>query len=294
MIRVEQLVRRYGPVTALAGIDFTIARGEVVGFLGPNGAGKSTTLRILTGLLAPTSGRAFIDGHPVDDPRRDIRTVVSYLPETAPIQGELSVRAHLDFVARLRKVPQRKAAVASVLARCGLERVAHRLIGQLSKGYRQRVGLAQAILPDPPVLILDEPSSGLDPNQRVEIRSLINSLRADRTVIFSSHVLAEVEAVASRVIILDQGRVVADATPEQLRAGEGMRVQVGGVAPTIAAAHLTAVLGVPVVVHGDVLQTRAEPAAVARAVVAAGYDLLALTPATSDLETVFRRLTGAA
>jgi ABC-2 type transport system ATP-binding protein len=266
----------------------------VVGFLGPNGAGKSTTLRILTGLLAPTSGRAFIDGHPVDDPRRDIRTVVSYLPETAPIQGELSVRAHLDFVARLRKVPQRKAAVASVLARCGLERVAHRLIGQLSKGYRQRVGLAQAILPDPPVLILDEPSSGLDPNQRVEIRSLINSLRADRTVIFSSHVLAEVEAVASRVIILDQGRVVADATPEQLRAGEGMRVQVGGVAPTIAAAHLTAVLGVPVVVHGDVLQTRAEPAAVARAVVAAGYDLLALTPATSDLETVFRRLTGAA
>jgi len=294
LIRVEQLVRRYGPVTALAGIDFTIARGEVVGFLGPNGAGKSTTLRILTGLLAPTSGRAFIDGHPVDDPRRDIRTVVSYLPETAPIQGELSVRAHLDFVARLRKVPQRKAAVASVLARCGLERVAHRLIGQLSKGYRQRVGLAQAILPDPPVLILDEPSSGLDPNQRVEIRSLINSLRADRTVIFSSHVLAEVEAVASRVIILDQGRVVADATPEQLRAGEGMRVQVGGVAPTIAAAHLTAVLGTPVVVHGDVLQTRAEPAAVARAVVAAGYDLLALTPATSDLETVFRRLTGAA
>lgn len=294
MIRVEQLVRRYGPVTALAGIDFTIARGEVVGFLGPNGAGKSTTLRILTGLLAPTSGRAFIDGHPVDDPRRDIRTVVSYLPETAPIQGELSVRAHLDFVARLRKVPQRKAAVASVLARCGLERVAHRLIGQLSKGYRQRVGLAQAILPDPPVLILDEPSSGLDPNQRVEIRSLINSLRVDRTVIFSSHVLAEVEAVASRVIILDQGRVVADATPEQLRVGEGIRVQVGGVAPTIAAAHLTAVLGVPVVVHGDVLQTRADPAAVARAVVAAGYDLLALTPATSDLETVFRRLTGAA
>lgn len=294
MIRVEQLVRRYGPVTALAGIDFTIARGEVVGFLGPNGAGKSTTLRILTGLLAPTSGRAFIDGHPVDDPRRDIRTVVSYLPETAPIQGELSVRAHLDFVARLRKVPQRKAAVASVLARCGLERVAHRLIGQLSKGYRQRVGLAQAILPDPPVLILDEPSSGLDPNQRVEIRSLINSLRADRTVIFSSHVLAEVEAVASRVIILDQGRVVADATPEQLRAGEGIRVQVGGVEPTIAAAHLTAVLGTPVVVHGDALQTGAEPAAVARAVVAAGYDLLALTPATSDLETVFRRLTGAA
>lgn len=279
---------------ALAGVDFAIGRGEVVGFLGPNGAGKSTTLRILTGLLAPTSGRAYIDGHPVDDPRRDVRALVSYLPETAPIQGELSVWRHLDFVARLRRVPRRRAAVESALARCGLESVAHRLIGQLSKGYRQRVGLAQAILPDPPILILDEPSSGLDPNQRVEIRSLINSLRADRTVIFSSHVLAEVQAVATRVIILDRGRVVADAPPDRL-AGEGTRVRIGGAEPAAAAARLAEALGVEVVVQGPLLVVQgADAPAVARAAVAAGLDVLELGPTGHDLEAVFRRLTGAA
>ena len=293
MIRVEQLVRRYGAVTALAGITFEVGPGEVVGFLGPNGAGKSTTLRILVGLLAATSGRAFIQGHPVDDASRDVRDLVGYLPETAPLPGELTVRSHLDFVARLRRVARRREAVAQALERCGLEGVAHRLIGHLSKGFRQRVGLAQAILPNPPVLILDEPSSGLDPNQRVEIRNLIEGLRADRTVIFSSHVLAEVQSVATRVIILDRGRVVADAAPTQLLEGEGVVVRVAGTSTAEVAARLRAG-GLVADARGDVVVSAGAPPQVARLIVEAGWDLLELTPVRADLETVFRRLTGAA
>ncbi|MCA9526496.1 MAG: ABC transporter ATP-binding protein, partial [Myxococcales bacterium] len=162
MIRVSGLARRYGEVQALGGIDFSVARGEVVGFLGPNGAGKTTTLRILLGLVAPSAGRAFIDEHPVDDPRRDVRALIGYLPETSPIPGEVSVRRHLAFVARIQGLPRgrRRAAVDAALGRCGLEPVADRPVGQLSKGYRQRVGIAQAIVHEPPVLILDEPTSG--------------------------------------------------------------------------------------------------------------------------------------
>jgi gliding motility-associated transport system ATP-binding protein len=218
MLEVRDVTKRFGPVEALGGISFAVRQGEIVGFLGPNGAGKTTTMRLLAGIFPPTSGEVRVAGR---DPQREslaCRRAVGYFPEHAPHYPELSVRGYLRFVARVKRLPRatRAAAIARVLAACGLEAVAHRRVGTLSKGYRQRVGLAQALCGDPPILILDEPTIGLDPAQVVEIRDLVRGLRGSRTVLFSSHILSEVEALCERVVVIARGRIVGEGTPAEL------------------------------------------------------------------------------
>jgi ABC-2 type transport system ATP-binding protein len=224
MIRIEGLTKRYGSTDALKSLSFDVPRGQVVGFLGPNGAGKSTTMRILAGYLTPSTGKAFVgDVDVVADPVK-ARGVIGYLPENNPLYEEMMVVDFLKFIADVRKVDQAKKALAirSAVDRCGLGGVMGKDIGQLSKGYRQRVGLAQAILHDPALLILDEPTTGLDPNQIVEIRALIKELGQEKTVILSTHVLSEVQSTCSRVLIINDGKLVADDSPERLTtSGEG-------------------------------------------------------------------------
>ena len=215
MLELQDVTKRFGTVEAVAGITFSVREGEIVGFLGPNGAGKTTTMRILAGIFPPTSGEVRVAGH---DPLREplaCRRAVGYFPEYAPFYPELSVVGYLRLVARLKRLPpgSRGGAVARVLADCGLESVARRRVGTLSKGYRQRVGLAQALCGDPPILILDEPTIGLDPAQVVEIRELVRGLRGTRTVLFSNNILSEVEALCERVVVIAGGRIVGEGTP---------------------------------------------------------------------------------
>jgi ABC-2 type transport system ATP-binding protein len=222
LIEARGLSKRYGDLVALHDVSFSVQPGEVVGFLGPNGAGKTTTMRILTGFLPPTDGVAAIDGHDIFSDPLAARRAIGYLPESPPLYPEMSVEGYLAYVAKLKDVPRsaRSKAVDSALDRCGLGDVRRRVIGALSKGYRQRVGLAQAIVHDPPVMILDEPTVGLDPIQIREIRSLIGSLAGEgsaRTVILSTHILPEVEAICRRVIIMNRGRKVVDAPLDELR-----------------------------------------------------------------------------
>lgn len=220
LIEADQLVKHYGETQAVRGVSFRVTRGEVVGFLGPNGAGKSTTMKMLTGFLRPTSGRARIMGIDMAHDALEAQRHIGYLPENAPLYDDMMVIDFLRFVADLRGLsPQRRSAqLRSVTDRCGLGSVLGKDISQLSKGYRQRVGLAQALLDDADLLILDEPTSGLDPNQIVEIRALIRDLGRDKTVLLSTHILSEVQAVCDRAIIINNGRLIADATPEQLGA----------------------------------------------------------------------------
>ena len=224
MIEAKGLAKRYGDLVAVADVSFKVEPGEVVGFLGPNGAGKTTTMRILTGFLPPTDGSAVIDGHDIFSDPLAARRAIGYLPETPPVYPEMSVEGYLRYVAKLKDVrrAERNAAVDRALERCGLTDVRRRLIGALSKGYRQRVGLAQAIVHDPPVMIFDEPTVGLDPIQIREIRTLIRELASARegrarTVILSTHILPEVEAICRRVIIMHHGRKALDASVDELR-----------------------------------------------------------------------------
>ena len=218
MISVSNLVRRFGSLTAVDDITFSLERGEVVGFLGPNGAGKSTTMKMLTGFLPATRGRIEVAGFDVLEQSLKVRERIGYLPETVPLYREHRVQEMLDFQGRLHGLArvERRRRAGEVLAQVGLLDRARSIIGKLSKGQRQRIGLAVALLPDPEVLILDEPTSGLDPLQRIELRTLIRELAADRTVLLSSHILPEVEAVCPRVIVLHRGRIVADGTSEDL------------------------------------------------------------------------------
>jgi len=220
MIEVENVTKRFGPILAVDRISFHVARGEVIGFLGPNGAGKSTTMRILACFFPPTSGRASVGGHDVATSALQVKQLVGYFPERVSVYPELPVRSFLDFVAEAKDVPraERKREVVRVIESCGLEAVSDRIIGHLSKGYRQRVGIAQALMHRPQVLILDEPTIGLDPEQVVEIRKLIRDLGAERTVILSTHILSEVSSVCDRVIIINQGRILASESLAELRA----------------------------------------------------------------------------
>jgi ABC-2 type transport system ATP-binding protein len=226
-ICVDGLCKRYGEVEAVRDLSFSVAPGEVVGFLGPNGAGKTTTMRILTGFVPPSDGRVSIAGHDVFDEPIAARSAIGYLPETPPLYPEMKVRAYLEFVAAIKDVPraQRREAVDRVLERCGLTGVAGRVSGKLSKGFRQRVGLAQAIVHEPRVLVLDEPTVGLDPIQIREIRDLIGSLASPgeggvrQTVILSTHILNEVEAICQRVIMLNNGRMALDQPLAELTGG---------------------------------------------------------------------------
>jgi ABC-2 type transport system ATP-binding protein len=218
MIEVDNVTKRFGPLVAVDHISFSVPRGEVVGFLGPNGAGKSTTMRILAGFFPPTSGVASVGGHDVVTHALQVKQMVGYFPERVSVYPDLPVRSFLDFVAEAKDVPraERKQEINRVIDACGLAKVSHRIIGHLSKGYRQRVGIAQALVHKPQVLILDEPTIGLDPEQVVEIRKLIRDLGSERTVILSTHILSEVSTVCDRVIIIDGGRILASESLREL------------------------------------------------------------------------------
>lgn len=240
MITVQHLTRRFGQLTAVDDLSFTIQKGEVVGFLGPNGAGKSTTMRILTGFLPATSGAAEVAGFDVLRQSMEVRKRIGYLPESVPLYGEHRVREMLDFQGRLHGMSKadRKARIPAVLERVGVLDRAEQLVGNLSRGLRQRVGLAVALLPDPEVLILDEPTSGLDPLQRLEIRTLLKELAAEHTVLLSSHILPEVEAVCPRVIMIHKGRIAAQGTQAEILAGigRGAHVRLEALVPDVAEA----------------------------------------------------------
>jgi len=218
-IEVDHLVKTYAGMTAVADLSFTVARGEIIGFLGPNGAGKSTTMRILTGYLPANSGTVRICGHSVATEPDAVKRLIGYMPENNPLPEDMRVSEYLYFRGRLKEIPRRKLSprIDEVLELCDLKRVRHKIIGQLSKGYRQRVGIAEAILAEPPVIIMDEPTIGLDPHQILIVRDLIAGLRGRMTVIISSHILPEIEMTCDRVLIINRGRVVAQGSPADLR-----------------------------------------------------------------------------
>jgi len=219
MIKVENLEKVFGTKRAVDGITFAVERGEVLGFLGPNGAGKSTTMRMITGFLTPTAGRVSVGGHDIAEEPLAAKRMIGYLPENAPAYTDMTVHGFLTFAAEIRGLhgEKRKKAVSRVVELCFLDSVLHQSVETLSKGYRHRTCFAQSIIHDPDVLILDEPTDGLDPNQKHEIRTLIRRMGEKKAIIFSTHILEEVDAVCSRAVIIDRGRIVANGTPEQLR-----------------------------------------------------------------------------
>jgi ABC-2 type transport system ATP-binding protein len=219
MIQLENLVKDYGDLRAVDHINFQVEEGEILGFLGPNGAGKSTTLKMLTSYLSPTKGNINVDNFNIYDNSREIRKLIGYLPEHNPLYTEMTVYDYLKFIADAREIPASdfKNVLKKVVQKCGLNSVISRPISNLSKGFRQRVGLAQAIIHDPKIIILDEPTNGLDPNQIIEIRELIKELGREKTLIISSHILQEVQAVCDRIIIINKGKIVADGSTEELK-----------------------------------------------------------------------------
>ena len=301
MIQAQNVVKYYGESLALDDLSFQVNAGEVLGFLGPNGAGKTTTMRILTGYLPPTSGSATIAGYDVFRDSLQVRRHIGYLPETVPLYREMSVGGYLQFVAAVRRVPDADKAIGRVLESCDIGDVREKLIGKLSKGYRQRVGLAQALVHDPDVLVLDEPTIGLDPRQIRGIRQLIRDLAGDHTIILSTHILPEVSEICQRVLIINKGRIVAEDTPERLTAGlEGgsrVRMQVLNETPD-ARERIARVEGVTavqalgdktfdIIAQGD-SDVRPELAALA---VNAGWGLVELRAISMSLEDIFMELT---
>ena len=218
MIRVENLSKNYGPVKAVSSISFDLDDGQVVGFLGANGAGKSTTLKIMTGYISPSSGNVYFNDQNIHDNTSEIQKDIGYLPELNPLYGEMRVHDYLKFISEIRGIPKEnfKSAFQKVVEECALNAVAHRTIGNCSKGYKQRIGLAAAMIHDPKILILDEPVTGLDPNQIVEIRQLIRKLGKEKIVIMSSHILQEIQATVDRIIIINEGSIVADGSSDSL------------------------------------------------------------------------------
>ncbi|PYR66105.1 MAG: MFS transporter [Acidobacteria bacterium] len=307
MIEVQHLTKRYGPVTAVDDISFTVERGEILGFLGPNGAGKTTTMRVLTGYMPPTGGKAIVAGYDVFEQPIEAKRRIGYLPETPPLYPDMTVREYLSFVAKIKGVAraERKARVEEMMRKTHILDVAHRHCGKLSKGYRQRVGLAQALMHNPDVLILDEPTAGLDPKQIIETRQLIRGLAGDHTIILSTHILPEVSQTCQRVVIINRGKVVAVDTPDnltsRLRGSETMYLQVDA-AGADAASVLQRISGVTRVAAADSKQhvvgyevdsetgrdVRRELAA---AVVSRGWGLLEMRPMRMSLEEIFLHVT---
>ena len=303
MIEVDSLTKRYGRATAVDGISFKVEKGEILGFLGPNGAGKTTTMRILTCYLPPTDGQARVAGHDVFAEPMEVKKRVGYLPETPPLYPDMEVGEYLDFCAKIKGVApgERKTRVADAVEKCRIGDVRTKLIAKLSKGYRQRVGLAQAILHNPDVLILDEPTAGLDPKQIIETRELIKALAGAHTVVLSTHILPEVSMTCGRVVIINKGRVVAEDTPEnlthRLQGAATVRLEVRGDSPDLEAT-LAGVSGVksvrrakPGVYEVDAEGGRDVRADLARAVVGRGLDLLSLHQSGMSLEEIFLHLT---
>jgi ABC-2 type transport system ATP-binding protein len=299
MIRIEQLVKAFGAQRAVDGISFAVERGEVLGFLGPNGAGKSTTMRMITGYLPPTSGRVTVGGHDVVESPLEAKRLIGYLPEAAPSYPDMTVEGFLAFAADMRGLAgaARRNAIGRVVELCFLSSVLGQSIDTLSKGYRHRTCLAQALIHDPEVLILDEPTDGLDPNQKHEVRNLIRELGRTKALVFSTHILEEVDAACTRAIIIDRGRIVANGTPAELRA---MSAHAGAV--TLHAAGASAeklgALGRVEPVNGAFRIYPQDKAAAAQLAVAVvelahreGWKLDALHTEEGQLDEVFRGLT---
>ncbi len=306
MIEVQHLTKRYGPVTAVNDISFRVERGEILGFLGPNGAGKTTTMRILTGYMPATEGKAMVAGFDVFDQPIEAKRRTGYLPETPPLYPDMTVAEYLDFVAKVKGVPsgERRQRIQQIMERTRIADVATRLTGRLSKGYRQRVGLAQALIHNPDVLILDEPTAGLDPKQIIETRELIKALAGDHTIILSTHILPEVSQTCQRVVIINKGQVVAVDTPDnltaRLRGSATMYLQVDtsgadagvslarlpGVTRVVESDRRDGVIGYEV----DSEQGRDVRREIARIVVSSGWGLLELRPMRISLEDVFLSL----
>lgn len=303
MIEVTGLSKSYGPIQALQGISFSVKKGEVVGFLGPNGAGKSTTMKIITGSMAPSSGSAKVAGFDVFEDPIEVKKRIGYLPENPPVYGDMNIEAYLSFVARLKGVEKSKvrSQVEKAIEKTDLGSVRRRLIQNLSKGYRQRVGIAQALVSDPEILILDEPTSGLDPRQVAEVRSLIQELKGEHTIILSTHILPEVQAMCERIIIINRGRIVAEDSLEGLAsrmAGTlALKVRVARPSSDVEQA-LRSVAGVSAVLKTDSgytvsVQGSGEAAIekIAEAAVMSKSGLVELRKESADLEDIFLKLT---
>ncbi len=309
MITVENLTKRYAAKTAIEGMSFQVQKGEILGFLGPNGAGKTTTMRIITGFMPATDGTVRVDGFDVFDNPIDVRRRIGYLPESPPLYLEMNVAGYLRFVSKIKGVPKDRidGEVARVMERVSITDVKERIIAKLSKGYKQRVGLAQALLNDPPVLILDEPTIGLDPKQIHEVRQLIKDLAGSHTVVLSTHILPEVEQTCHRVIIIDRGKIVAVDTPQnlrfQLQGVERVFVEVQGPESEIVA-KLRGMPGVTEVrkleqndgrhrfqIEGELRKDIRSD--LARTIVQNGWGLYELQSATMSLEDIFLKLTTA-
>ncbi|PQJ34256.1 multidrug ABC transporter ATP-binding protein [Salinibacter sp. 10B] len=302
-ITATNLTKVYGTQKAVDDISFEMNTGEVLGFLGPNGAGKSTTMRILTCYLSPTAGTASLDGYDIHEHPQEVRRRIGYLPENTPLYTDMPVVDYLRLSADLQAVPQDKATqrIQEMMDVCGLGPERHKRIGELSKGFQQRVGLAQALLHDPPVLILDEPTTGLDPNQIAEIRELIKEIGKEKTVMLSSHILKEVEMTCDRILIIDQGQIVADGPTEELRkqfmGGARLRVRIDVPDTDDVYAAFESLDGVSSVQRTDgyyeLVADREDDLAadVFHLCIDRGWTLTELTPLESSLEDVFRELT---
>jgi ABC-2 type transport system ATP-binding protein len=306
VIEVQHLTKRYGRITAVDDVSFRVERGEILGFLGPNGAGKTTTMRILTGYMPATEGRAVVAGFDVFNEPLEAKRRTGYLPETPPLYPDMTVREYLDFVARIKAVPsaERKSRVDAVMERTRVADMATRHCAKLSKGYRQRVGLAQALIHNPEVLILDEPTAGLDPKQIIETRRLIKGLGGDHTIILSTHILPEVSQTCNRIVIINKGRVVAVDTPDnltaRLRGSETLYVQVDAMGAD-AEGMLSSIPGVTRVSTSDRRDSiagfevdsesgRDVRRELAAAIVNRGWGLLELRPMRMGLEEIFLKV----
>ena len=310
MISVKGISKKYGSIQALAGVSFEVPAGQILGFLGPNGAGKSTMMRILTCFISPSEGTAEVAGHDILTESIDVRRRIGYLPESCPLYEDMTVYEYLEYIAEARDIPATMLLdrMRETVTTCGLTKRVDQLIGTLSKGYRQRVGLAQAMIHEPDVLILDEPTSGLDPNQIVEIREVIKRIGAKKTIILSTHILPEVQATCDRVLIVNQGRLVADGSPDTLvrqmgvdalhvqlaRKGlsaEGARAALAGVGGVSGVAEETAGDGSSYGLRLQLEEDTDPRAEVFRAVVDGGWTLLEMRRSQRNLEDVFRQLT---
>ncbi len=304
MISVSDLSKHYGEVRAVNNISFSIRKGEITGLLGPNGAGKTTTLRMLTCYLKPTAGKICIGDYLVDENPDEVRSIIGYLPESAPIYGDMIVYDYLSYIGRIRGIED-KGRIKEIADLCGLNEMMHKNVAELSKGYKQRVGLAHAMISDPDILILDEPTSGLDPNQIIEIRKLIKEIGKEKTVILSTHILSEVEATCDRVIIINNGEIVADNLTSELKSSGGresrISIKAGNTDFDSLDKELRTIKGVTNVLKGD-------DSEFASAVVIAGIDeevrpaifnlisnkgwvMYEMVKETRTLENVFRELT---
>jgi ABC-2 type transport system ATP-binding protein len=311
MITVENLVKTFGTKRAVDGISFSVQRGEVLGFLGPNGAGKSTSMRMITGFIPPTAGRITVGGHDIVDDPIPAKRMIGYLPENAPAYTDMTVQGFLSFSAELRGLrgADKQKAIDRAIEMCFLENVRHQSVDTLSKGYRHRTCFAQSVIHDPDILILDEPTDGLDPNQKHEVRQLIRRMGEKKAIVFSTHILEEVEAVCSRAIIIDRGRIVANGTPAELKAKSevagAVSLRVLGVAADAVKSRLAGISGATraliVREEAGLVHARVFPSdktrngefarAVAESVTQAGWKFEELHTEEGRLDEVFRRIT---